>query len=200
MEFLKGQRFRLFLGRVKTLEEKRSAGSTDPQKQMAEKDNRELEESRRQALLRSLATTALAYVAPYLCLARMGDTEVSADSLMTTRVREVKVWPRRGYTVVCLRTATEIVAPKAKRSLENVVYTFRNLSAQPFEPFVCIGRSGENQEVFAYADDNEFLIDKTSGEDEAVLQEVKKKAAQKGMRSLGRFVDLMAQAIKAADC
>jgi hypothetical protein len=161
-----------------------------------EKDNRELEASRRQALLRSLATTALAYVAPYLCLARMADTEVNAESSMTIRVREVKAWPEKGYTVVCLRTATDIVSPQAKKSLENVVYTFRNLSAQTFEPFICISRTGEDQEVFAYADDNEFLVDKTSGADEAVLQEVKKRATQREMRSLARFADLMAQAVK----
>ncbi|HIE13279.1 MAG TPA: hypothetical protein EYP63_07650 [Desulfotomaculum sp.] len=104
------------------MEEALNRGSKDPKKHVPEKDNRELEASRRQALLRSLATTALAAVAPYLCLARMGDTGVNAESSMTTRVREVKVWPQQGYTVVCLRTATEIVAPKAKRSLENGVH------------------------------------------------------------------------------
>jgi hypothetical protein len=174
-------------------------GSAGPEKQVPEKDNRELETSRRQALLRSLATTALAAVAPYLCLARMGDTEVNAESSMTTRVREVKVWPQQGYTVVCLRTATDIVSPHAKKSLENVVYTFRNLSVQAFEPFICISRTGEDQEVFAYADDSEFLVNKTSGADEAVLQEIKKTAAEREMRSLARFVDLMAQVVKAAE-
>jgi hypothetical protein len=76
------------------------------------------------------------------------------------------------------------------------VYTFRNLSAQAFEPFICISRTGEDQEVFAYADDSEFLVDKTSGADEAVLQEIKKTAAEREMRSLARFVDLMAQVVK----
>lgn len=108
------------------------------------------------------------------------------------------MWPQQGYTVICLRTATEIVTPQAKKSLENIVYTFRNLSAQAFEPFVCISRTGENQEVFAYAGDSEFLIDTTSVEDETVLQEVKKAATQREMRSLARFVDLMVQ-VKAAE-
>jgi hypothetical protein len=178
------------------LEEAVNRESADSNKRVPEKDNRELEASRRQALLRSLATTALAAVAPYLCLARMGDTEVNSESSMTTRVREVKVWPQQGYTVVCLRTATDIVSPHAKKSLENVAYTFRNLSAQAFEPFVCISRTGEDQDVFAYADDSEFLVDKTSGAGEAVLQEITKAASQKEMRSLARFVDLMVQVVK----
>lgn len=171
---------RLSPRRVKALAESLSAESTDPQQKRMERDNRELEASRRQAFLRSLVTTWLAYVAPYVSLARMADTEISAESSMTTRVREVKVWPEKGYTVVCMRSSTDIITLKAKKSLENVVYTFRNLSAQAFEPFICISRAGEDQEVFAYADDNEFLVDKTSGADETVLQEVKKKAAQKG--------------------
>lgn len=180
------------------MEESLSAGSADPQKKRLERDNRELEASRRQAFLRSLVTTWLAYIAPYVGLARMADTEISAESSMTTRVREVKVLRQKGYTIVRMSTSTDVATPKTRKSLENVVYTFRNLSTQPFEPFVCISRSGKNQEVFAYADDNEFLIDKTSGEDETVLQEVKKKAAQKEMRSLARFIDLMVQAIDAA--
>lgn len=161
-----------------------------------EKDNRELEASRRQALLRSFATAALANVAPYLCLARMADTEVSMGSSMTTQVREVNVMPRKGYTVIRMRTYTDIDNPKSKKNVENVVYTFRNFSPQTFEPFVCIGRTGQAQEVFAYADDSEFLVDKTGGDDQTVLQEIKKKATQREMRSLARFVDLMAQAIK----
>lgn len=180
------------------MEDSLSTRSADPQKKRLERDNRELEASRRQAFLRSLVTTGIAYIAPYVSLARMADTEISAESSMTTRVREVKVLPQKGYVLIRMSTSTDIVTSKAKKSLENVVYTFRNLSAQPFEPFVCISRSGESQEVFAYADDSEFLIDKTSGEDETVLQEAKKKAAQKGMRSLARFIDLMVQAIEAA--
>ncbi|ACX53069.1 hypothetical protein Adeg_1991 [Ammonifex degensii KC4] len=40
-----------------------------------EKDNRELEACNRQALLRIVATTNLAHVAPYLALARVIDKE-----------------------------------------------------------------------------------------------------------------------------
>lgn len=177
------------------MQEELSEGSKGSEK-MPERDNQELEASRRQALLRSLVTAALAGVAPYLCIARMADTEVSTGSSMTTQVREVNVMPQKSYTVIRMHTCTDIDTPKSKKNLENVLYTFRNFSPQTFEPFVCIGRTGKDQEVFAYADDNEFLVDKTGGDDETVLQEVKKKATQREMRSLARFVDLMARAIK----
>ncbi|MDH7576444.1 MAG: hypothetical protein QHH75_01235 [Bacillota bacterium] len=50
--------------------------------------------------------------------------------------------------------------------------------------------------MFAYSNDGEFLVEKISGDDETVLREAKKMAAEKEMRSLARFVDLMEQAVK----
>jgi len=75
------------------------------------------------------------------------------------------------------------------------LYTYRNLSAQVFEPFVYIGRTGERQEVLAYSDEREFLVLEVNGEDSVVLREVKEMAAKKEMRLLARFVDLIEQAI-----
>lgn len=186
----------MLMGGKSLLEEvnERTKGS----KMALRKDNRELEAYRNQGLLNVLTTMAVANVAPYLWAARVADIEISAGSSMTTQVRQVNVMPRKeGYTVIRVCTYTDIDGPKSKKSVENVVYTFRSFTSQPFEPFVCISRTGHDQQaVLAYADDNERLFDKMDGDDETVLQEVKKKATQGEMRSLARFVDLMAQAIK----
>lgn len=162
------------------------------------KDNRELEASNRQALLRSLATTNLAYVAPYLSLARVADKEVCPGRTVTIRVREVNILPQESYIVIRMSTSTNIDAPKSTRNIEAVLYTFRNLSSQVFEPFVYISRTSEGQEVLAYSSDEEFLVGKISGDERAVLRELKKIATEKEMRSLARFVDLMEQAVRGA--
>ncbi|MDH7576443.1 MAG: hypothetical protein QHH75_01230 [Bacillota bacterium] len=101
---------------------------------LLEKDNRELEASNRQALLRSLATMNLAYIAPYLSLARVADKEVSVGATVTVQVREVDILPRESYIVVRMCTSTGIDALKCKKNIENVLYTFRNLSSQVLSP------------------------------------------------------------------
>ncbi|AEG16659.1 hypothetical protein Desku_3167 [Desulfofundulus kuznetsovii DSM 6115] len=182
----------------KALEEVLNVGAKDLESNALEKDNRELEAFSKGALLKSLATMNLAYVAPYLSLARVAGKEAGAGAVVTIRVRDVNILATGSYTVVRMCTLTDIDASSSKKSIENVLYTFRNLSSQVFEPFVYIGRTGDGQEVFAYSNDNEFLVARMGGDDETVLQEVKKMATEKEMRSLARFVDLIEQEIKAA--
>jgi hypothetical protein len=163
-----------------------------------ERDIRELEALRRQALLRVLATTNLAYMAPYLSLARTMDVKMSAGSKVTIQIQAGDTLPQEGYIVVYLRTSTSIDALTHKKNIENVLYTFRNLSSQAFEPFVNISRTDDYQEVFAYSNDDEFLIEKIDGDDKTVLREMKKMAVEKRMHSLVRFIDLIERAVDRA--
>jgi hypothetical protein len=59
----------------KALEEVLNVGAKDLESNALEKDNRELEAFSKGALLKSLATMNLAYVAPYLSLARVAGKE-----------------------------------------------------------------------------------------------------------------------------
>ncbi|MGO0121739.1 hypothetical protein [Desulfothermobacter acidiphilus] len=161
------------------------------------KDNRELEACSRQALLRVLATTNLAHVAPYLALARVIDRELVDEGAVTIRVRDAKLLPQEGYTVVRMSFVVDLDVPESKRCANTVLYTFRNLSSQALEPFVYAGKLEDGWEVFAYSTDEEFLAERLTGEEgEAVLTKVKEKALARGMRSLARYVDLMERAVK----
>jgi hypothetical protein len=163
-----------------------------------EKDNRELEAFSKGALLKSLAIMNLAYVAPYLSLARVAGKEAGAGAVVTIRVRDVNILATGSYTVVRMCTLTDIDASSSKKSIENVLYTFRNLSSQVFEPFVFIGRAGEGQEVFSYSDESEFLVAGVDGGRRNRAAGSEENATEKEMRTLARFVDLLDQATKAA--
>lgn len=156
------------------------------------KDNRELETRNRQALLKALVTTNLAYVAPYLLLAKVVDERSNNEAAVTVRIRDLKLLPREGYTVVNISFSVDMKIPGSEESAEATLYTFRSLSYQAFEPFVYMGKLRDELEVFAYSDDEEFLIEKFKGNgDEAVLNKIKVMATSKGMHSLARFVNLI---------
>lgn len=125
----------------------------------------------------------------------MADKEANTEMVVTIRVQGINFLTQEGYTVVRMHTSTDIENSASQKKIESTLYTYRNLSAQVFEPFVYIGRTGERQEVLAYSDEREFLALEVNGEDSVVLREVKEMAAKKEMRLLARFVDLIEQAI-----
>lgn len=155
------------------------------------RDNHELDTSRRQFLLRSLLTTGLANVAPYLSLARSTDVESSIGVTITSRVEDIKVMSQSSYNVIRIHISTDIASQQLRHNVENVIYTFRNISSNVFEPFIYINRDKEDQWVFAYADDNEFLMEKIGGDDETAICQIHLEAGKRGMRSLARYADLL---------
>jgi hypothetical protein len=162
-----------------------------------QKNNRELLAYRHKLLLKSLVTQSVANIASLLSLARAPETEAATGLIVTTRVHDVKVFSKGRCTLIRMHSSTETSGEQAKqKSVENIVYIFRGFSAAPFEPFICIAKDNTNQYVFAYADDEEFLMEDVAGDDGAIIQQIKAKAKEKGMRSLLRFVDLMMQIIE----
>lgn len=163
---------------------------------MLEKDNRELEEAAWQAFLRSILTMNLAYIAPLLSLARIVSKEGCNGVNVTIHVQDSGIFAGRCYSVVHLCTYTDIESKGFHKRIENVLYTFRNISNQVFEPFVCICRSERETEVFAYANNLEFLVEEINGNNEKILLELKKIAGAKKMSSLERFVDLIIRVVE----
>jgi len=163
---------------------------------MMQPDNRELEALMRKKFLKTLISTKIAYIGPYLFLARLADQKLNVGAMCTIRIREVKVLPQENYEVVYLKTFVSIDYLASKEHTEIILYTFRNVSASGLEPFICISKTSNGQELFAYCNDNEFIFEEMEkAGDEAALQKAKSKATEREMLSLARFVDLLGRAL-----
>jgi len=115
----------------------------------------------------------------------------------TIQFQEVKVLPQESYEVVCLNAFVSINSLANKEHAKIILYTFRDISSLDFEPFLCISETSSGQELFAYSNDDEFILEEIEGAGyETMFQKLKDKATERKMLSLARFLDLLERALK----
>lgn len=160
-----------------------------------EKDNEEFLLSRRKFLMSSIAAMGLASMAPMLSLARAAQPEQSKGMLISTLIEDVKTIDMKSYKVIYIATITKIAQNGKNKTIKNNTYVIRGLSAQVFEPLISITYA-ERTNVFAYADDTEFIAENTDEwNDFAVIKETVNKARARGMRKLDRYATLIERAV-----
>jgi hypothetical protein len=159
------------------------------------KDNEEFLLSRRKFLLSSIAAMGLASMTPLLSIARAASPEQSKGMIISTLVEDVKTIDMKSYKVVYVSTITKVVQNDKSKVIKNNTYVIRGMSPQLFEPLISITYADKTN-VFAYADDNEFIAEDVEGwNDFAIIRETVNKARGKGMRKLERFATLIEDAV-----
>lgn len=143
----------------------------------------------------SIAAMGLASMTPIVSIARAASPEKSKGMLISTLVEDVRTLDMKSYKVVYISTVTKIVQNDNSKVIKNNTYVLRGLSPQLFEPLISITYA-EKTNVFAYADDLEFIAENVEGwSDLVIIREVVNKAKGKGMRKLERFARLMERAV-----
>lgn len=157
-----------------------------------EKDYRDVNVVRMQAVLKTILSTGVANAAPYLCLARSIDPSAAKGSTSTSTVNDIKIISQDGFTTMRVHISTDASSGLEKHHLESIIYTFRDLSPTSFEPFILISTQEEDKKVvFAYASDDEFLFEPTSGSEREIIKKTHSLAIKRQMRYLARYVDLL---------
>jgi hypothetical protein len=160
------------------------------------RDSHEMTDYMKNSFLNTYFTSALAAVAPYLAIARAAEPLESIGHVSESTIKDVKELKRKGGTVlrvhITIRSGMKQSA-EVKTKSDLIIYTFKNISPFAFEPFVIIGEEKNGYLVIAYAEESQFLMEKIESQnnEETILRRVHSEAIKKGMRSLGRYVDLI---------
>lgn len=160
------------------------------------KDIKEIRSLQRQQMLVTLTTAHIAAIAPFLSLARGADIQNHVGLIMTTKVLNTHTNIKASFTLNKICTVTDIYTSSGQQRIENTLYTFRGISSHIFEPFICISQDNKGTQVFAYADDQEFISLNTEGSEEEMIEAVKIRARNEKMHALVRFADLIYDAGK----
>ncbi len=161
-----------------------------------QKDNREFLLSRRQFLLSTVAAMGLASMTPIVSIARAASPEENKGLMVCTIIEDVRTIDKKTYKVVYVSSVTKIAKKNSETKLvKNNTYIIRGLSGKVFEPLISITYA-DKPTVFAYADDDEFITENTSGwNDLLIIREIISKAKSKGLRKLERFATLIERAV-----
>lgn len=147
----------------------------------------------------SIATMGLASITPLLSIARAVKPEQGKGMLISTLIEDVRTIDMKSYKVIYIATVTKIKQNNKSKVIKNNTYVIRGLSPQLFEPLISITYA-EKTNVFAYADDTEFIAEDTSQlNDFAIIRETVNKARARGMRKLGRYATLIERAVLNSD-
>jgi hypothetical protein len=144
-----------------------------------------------------LAAVALANLTPIFSLARLPRPETKEGLTITTKVNSIRKIEMDSYNVVHIKAAIEVTSKEKEQKVETSTYLIRGVSPQVFEPLISIAQESEVNNVFAYANDEEFIIGKFDGSDDLdIVRKVKEKAKNEGMKALERTATLVEKAIE----
>jgi len=155
-----------------------------------QKDNKELNVYYQKMFLGFLVTHSIANLAPILSLVRAAELKSLENLKITLQVKEVNIITKE---LITIKVTSELEGTNEKKHTDYNLISFRGFSGEIFEPFVCISKSYNEQDVLAFADMTEFLIETINGDIKKVLKIIKKLALDRRMLSLHRYITIMEQ-------
>lgn len=159
------------------------------------KDNRELEERNQKFLFKNYLIDGLSRIAPFLSITRIPNIDTLNVLRLTTNLIESKKYTMNGSTLLYINLISELESNDSKNIDNYYLYGFRGVLGSILDPFVCIIKNNDRQSVFAYADDEQFLMEQIDGDHLTVITEIEIRAGKMGMRSLKRYCNLMIKMI-----
>lgn len=154
-------------------------------------ENYKAEETMKKSFIQAMLSTTFAYAAPYLFLARQVDATTSVGSTMTTEVSNITSIPLDNGNIVKIELKTSVSIQKTTESQNTIIYTFRGMSSNVFEPFVMISRTKQSKNFFAYATETQFLLGLAEEDDISVLKNIYSEAKKNEMYILTRYMNLL---------